>query len=386
MREVLFLQRWTKCNNLNNADVIYFDAFQHDYLDEPLLSLGSVISEKVEKKKWDTAFSMMKKVAFPAFRVGLALVTYGATEVAGAAIGAATDTAGDEASKAAEDYWSAEDSRRLAMEGFRSALKAMTNNGTDSSKQLVIIVDELDRCRPDYALSLLEIMKHLFAVPNVHFVLGVNLKELENSVHARYGNGVDAAKYLQRFIQVEMPMQQTDPHETTTASNEVYYFTQLSKSNQQRPEKFNNEMDFLHAIPANEAITFRDMERLFTICRVTQGGGRGNPAEGMLLAGLRVIKACRPSWISDIVSGELSVQKIVSFFDLKSEHAWPRNGLEATSTYPADIWKSSLRFSVNSGRAESLLKELLSGTANSDHPYPALAKVCCRDLTSFTVR
>lgn len=68
----------------------------------------------------------------------------------------------------------------------------------------MIVVDELDRCRPDYALALLEIIKHFFAVPHVHFVLGVNLRELENSVKARYGGGINAGLYLQKFVTLTM--------------------------------------------------------------------------------------------------------------------------------------------------------------------------------------
>ena len=67
------------------------------------------------------------------------------------------------------------------------------------NQKLVIVIDELDRCRPDFALSMLEILKHLFHVPNGHFVLGVNLTALEHSVRARYGTGLDAGRYLKKF-------------------------------------------------------------------------------------------------------------------------------------------------------------------------------------------
>jgi len=67
---------------------------------------------------------------------------------------------------------------------------------------LVVVVDELDRCRPDYGLEVLEVIKHFFAIPRVTFVLGVNLLALENSVKARYGAEIDASAYLRKFIHV----------------------------------------------------------------------------------------------------------------------------------------------------------------------------------------
>ena len=52
---------------------------------------------------------------------------------------------------------------------------------------LVIVIDELDRCRPSYAVELLEAAKHIFAVDHVVFVLAVNRSELAHSVRALYG-------------------------------------------------------------------------------------------------------------------------------------------------------------------------------------------------------
>lgn len=74
----------------------------------------------------------------------------------------------------------------------------------DDPTPLVIVIDELDRCRPDYALEVLEVIKHFFAVPMVHFVLGVNLIALANSVKARYGQEIDATAYLQKFISLTL--------------------------------------------------------------------------------------------------------------------------------------------------------------------------------------
>ena len=70
----------------------------------------------------------------------------------------------------------------------------------ERQKPLVFIIDELDRCRPVFALAMLERIKHFFAVPNVHFVLGVNQAQLQNSIVAAYGAGVNGQLYLQKFI------------------------------------------------------------------------------------------------------------------------------------------------------------------------------------------
>ena len=75
-----------------------------------------------------------------------------------------------------------------------------------SGATLIFVVDELDRCRPDYALEVLEIIKHLFSVPRVHFVLGANLEALGALVETRYGSNIDAHRYLGKFIQVRLEL------------------------------------------------------------------------------------------------------------------------------------------------------------------------------------
>jgi hypothetical protein len=50
----------------------------------------------------------------------------------------------------------------------------------------------------------LELIKHFFDVPHVHFVLGTNMQELQNSVSARYGAGIDAGLHLQKFFIVKI--------------------------------------------------------------------------------------------------------------------------------------------------------------------------------------
>ncbi len=64
----------------------------------------------------------------------------------------------------------------------------------------VVCVDELDRCRPDYAIGFLETTKHIFEVEGVIFLLAVNFSELANSVSALYGTEFDAQQYLRRFV------------------------------------------------------------------------------------------------------------------------------------------------------------------------------------------
>ena len=69
----------------------------------------------------------------------------------------------------------------------------------------------MDRCRPTFAIEMLERIKHLFDVANIVFVLSVDKKQLEASTAAVYGERINAAEYLRRFIDLEygIPLVQT---------------------------------------------------------------------------------------------------------------------------------------------------------------------------------
>lgn len=69
-------------------------------------------------------------------------------------------------------------------------------------KRLVIFVDELDRCDATYAVRCLEVIKLLFTSPKVTFVVGVNLAQLDATIHQRYG--WDAQAYRRRFVDLAL--------------------------------------------------------------------------------------------------------------------------------------------------------------------------------------
>ena len=202
-----FLKRWVGAHRLQNegtALTVYFDAFANDYLSDPLISLVSALSARIPKtgkRKLDRLKKVAVKFAKPLVRIGLAAGTQGAAEILGATGDAIAKATESETKKAVDEFWKRESGRQAAMTEFSKAIEALAAP-TEKTKALplIIVIDELDRCRPDYALEVLEVIKHFFAVPHVHFVLGVNLKALENSVKARYGVEIDATSYLQKFL------------------------------------------------------------------------------------------------------------------------------------------------------------------------------------------
>ena len=74
----------------------------------------------------------------------------------------------------------------------------------------MFIIDELDRCRPTFAIELLERVKHIFDVKNIVFVFGINRAELTEALVSVYGE-IEAGEYLRRFFDMEFILPDGDP-------------------------------------------------------------------------------------------------------------------------------------------------------------------------------
>lgn len=75
---------------------------------------------------------------------------------------------------------------------------------SNEPRRLIVVVDELDRCRPNYAVQFMESIKHVFEVDYVTFVIAVNMEQLEHTVTGLYGKGFNSQAYLERFFDIRL--------------------------------------------------------------------------------------------------------------------------------------------------------------------------------------
>jgi hypothetical protein len=219
-----FSQMWCAELRRQKLEVIYFDAFAADYFDDPficfsgeilafadkMLSEGKALFERQEFK--ETAVEVGKRLAGLAVKVGLRAASLGAVE--SAHVDALKDIAkgiseigADIIEKKIENYSIQKDS----LKQFKASLAKVAGKiREEQGFPLTIIVDELDRCRPDFALALLERIKHLFDVEGVTFVLLVSRKQIESYIKVVYGD-VDASAYLLKFgnLFVDLPCRES---------------------------------------------------------------------------------------------------------------------------------------------------------------------------------
>lgn len=359
-----FLKRWVGAHSVENgsdATTIYFDAFAHDYLNDPLPALVSALADRLpssSKKKVDKVKAAAFKLAKPIARIGLALATSGASEVLNNVGDAVAEAASKEAAASLKKYWKEESGRRHAMDEFKSALEALADSDEEGAtgSSLVFVIDELDRCRPDYSLEVLEVIKHFFSVPRVHFILGVNLDALENSVKARYGENIDGHAYLRKFIQVtlELPIEIGTVH-NAMRTNLVYlgYLVKVMGVPNHIAEPLREQV---RIVSNCNRISIREIGKIVSSISLASDGvlGGHDILSGWILVMIDLIiaKTVRPDLYLSFLHASVSDADLVSYLGATEEKISEMLGDESNPNYDHQVFWRYLtwKFLVNDGQ------------------------------------
>ncbi len=240
----------------------------------------------------------------------------------GADAAAITTSASD---KYMERFLRSFDDQKVTIQAFKDALSELpellatkSEDAQPTNRPLVIIIDELDRCSPTFALSVLERMKHFFSVPNVHFVLGANLHQLQNSVRAAYGDHIDAVGYLHKFVHVSMPlMDVAGKPEGSNAEKYILHLSSAMGARQDQQRLVNYFAELLTGLALAKRLTFRQIERAHTVFAMVVASISPNAlVVPPILAGLCVLKIMRPDLYKQAKTGEIrfgDVEEALSF-------------------------------------------------------------------------
>ena len=166
----------------------------------PFIALSDAISQELAQFQDGSFGSRIDDAAKHAIRA----MRWVAPVVVKAATGVSIDIPHQPASYAEKRLSGYRDALK-ALEDFSDKLREVASELAEAKTglPLVVVIDELDRCRPSYAVELLEVAKHIFSADNIVFVLAVNRSQLSHSVRALYGIKFDAMGYLNRFFDID---------------------------------------------------------------------------------------------------------------------------------------------------------------------------------------
>lgn len=215
-----FVKHWKKHLEDEKHSVIYLDAFANDYLDDPFLTIASEISHAFKEsdeinnqdiddfnsKTASVLISLAAILPVIAAKAGLHWIGLGG---AGEAVQELYkngekfyDSVSDEiTAKVKEHIEKKIENHQIEKESVRDFKNELAQLAEKLDKPLVFIIDELDRCRPDFAIRLIERIKHFFDIPKIVFILVMNKPQLIQSVHSLYGYAVETnSDYFEKFI------------------------------------------------------------------------------------------------------------------------------------------------------------------------------------------
>ena len=265
--KTFFVDNWCQQLKENNRLAIKIDAWESDYLKDPL---AIIVAELLEQVK---AQSKLKDTFCTERKIAKIFTHLSKSTISAALMGAGKVFLGEETYKDFKeviqetghalsnlsDFQVASKDENLGefglevfkthkkhkafviefitlfqdhlIEANKSLSTEMINDKDAEKIKTYIFIDELDRCRPTYAIEMLETVKHLFNIPNLVFVLSTDTAQLEHSIKVVYGEGFDAREYLSRFFEQRLLLPMPD-HFTFLKSKNSFESLDLNESSQ----------------------------------------------------------------------------------------------------------------------------------------------------------
>lgn len=175
----------------------YYNAYENDCYDNAYIPFFASIAEKIEMEKKFTNFiksvgaGVSSGIAVCAISVARSILK----NKIGVDMDAVINDLDDELSNYKDDYLS--DYQNFCE--HKRYIKSKMNEVCKGCTQ-IFIIDELDRCKPNFAMETLEIVKHFFDIKNCIFIISVDKLQLEESIKAVYGHGINSTKYFSKLF------------------------------------------------------------------------------------------------------------------------------------------------------------------------------------------
>lgn len=263
-----FLRMWSTHLRGKGYPVVTINAWETDFSGNPFMALSCEILEVIEQsfvKDESNSLEEVRNAAVDliskAAPIALLAATSGVSEIVGIFLKEIYKTYSENQNDKFSPYREAKES----IKEFKCKLEELSNSISTNhdGKPLIIMIDELDRCRPPYTVELLEVAKHLYSVPNIIFVLSINRNELNHSIKALYGHQFDATRYLKKFIDIDYKLPDPDRRKyIDQLLNKIGIYSLLQRRNSYGDQYDLQELyELLRTIFSKSSLSFREIEQ-----------------------------------------------------------------------------------------------------------------------------
>lgn len=252
----------------NAHPVVYIDAWKEDFSDDPLLTIFSAIKEQLtgQSDKFTTLLNQTIENIGPLLKTATPLLLNGVMKKL-TGVEFFSDLTKDLSTKLLDLH--SEKSLKITSikKGINTWVRYINQEDViDKKLPIFIIIDELDRCRPNFAISLLEITKHIFNIPGVVFIISTDTEQLQHSIKVIYGNNFSASHYLSRFFDRRFLLPLPNLNDflmTISASSIVSEFEVSRKKLSPSPPDYSTFINNCASVLQSMKINLRDSIKLF---------------------------------------------------------------------------------------------------------------------------
>ena len=311
--KTFLLKRWQKDLERQGFEAIYFNAWEDDFCDDPLLAIVGQMSSHFTGGRFEEVIGRVTASALPLLRSNVSSVLTSLT-------GLTTDYEHDSPTKG--DLIRQYTGQRRSKDILREELKKLSATVyTETDHPLIFIVDELDRCRPTFAIELLERVKHIFDVPNMVFVFGLNRDELSKSLVSVYGD-INADVYLRRFFDFEFNLQEVDSQGFAERLIDRFHLVQVFRSlsdearNSVHLDDYNNFRTGVPKLWSALGLSLRDIDYGVRLLALLSRNIRPrNATFPYMLVIIIAMKFKKPEFYRSLVSGNFETSEIMNYIE-----------------------------------------------------------------------
>ncbi|HEW9976708.1 TPA: NTPase KAP [Shewanella algae] len=267
-----FIKLWQQFLKNEGKVSLYLNAWESDFADDPLLPMLSVLddwltsqsSKPAIKEAWDKAKACAPGIIKATAVAAAKAATFGALDLEKEYEKLAADLTGEAVGSLVDSF----NVKQKALAKFKQQLVAALDALPDEQANLIVFVDELDRCKPTYAIEVLERIKHLFDIDRLVFVLAVNRDQLSKSIQGVYGPSFDGLSYLKRFIDLDYSLRIPDRNAYIRIRLQQKDLQSRFAKRTEGRDEYSVIEEMLHWLCERFNYTLRDIDQLTTRLRL----------------------------------------------------------------------------------------------------------------------
>lgn len=274
----IFLLKWK--NKLENIGykTIYIDAWKMDYFVDPIVPIVGTLNNLLELENAD--YSDLKSALLVIMKDILKNVT---------------KLDYDNILESFKNKSRLDSTEFINFEDQRNLIKKKLSEYSSKNGKVYFFIDELDRCKPLFAINFLERIKHFLDIPNFVFVFSIDLKQLGYSTKHVYGN-IDTDAYFRKFFDIV--------YNLPSPSNKAYFEHLLLKNNFRNSANSEYLDKLKNLIEVNTHIGLRECEKIYEVARIANHNIVRESNNQYLFPYIILMKVLEPNLYKDFIRKE----------------------------------------------------------------------------------